>query len=289
LIPIPNPDLITPYIKGGELWYNNQNAGLPTEIPATEMLHYKGMVWDNPLKGMSSIAYHRERLGIIIAAEKTAAVTYKSGAKKFAISSSTDVNEGKQKLLKETLEMVMNDEAVSVVLPAGGKIEELSLSPVDADYINNANLGVQEINRMLGIPNSLNNLDGATKGSAEQEWQSFYSMTLLPDSKSNEQELRRKLFTEREKTIYSFKYSFNSLMRANATERFEIMGKAIRSGIMTPETAQDLEGLPRTEGSNQTYLDANLIPTNQYNEWIDSKITQNNSKQFPNPNGDNQL
>jgi HK97 family phage portal protein len=288
LIPFPNPDCLTPYVENSELWYRNTHPGFPQRIPGIDVVHYKGLTWDNPLWGISSIRYHSNRLGIILASEKTELNTSKSGGKKFAVSANNDITLPAQKLLKETLEMVMNDEAVSVALPAGGKIEELTLSPVDLDAINHYNMSVQDVNRMLGIPNSLNNLDGATKGSAEQEWQSFYSMTLMADATRNEAELKRKLLTEREKSTHYFKYSFQSMLRATAQERATVYGQLIRIGVMTPAMVQDREELPRTEGSDATYLDANLMPVDKFPEWIDAKINNLNSKIQPNPNGNNQ-
>lgn len=288
LVPIPNPDSLTPKVENGELWYYNTDPNFPKRIPGINIVHYKGMVWDNPLWGISSVRYHSQRLGIMIASEKTEAITSKSGGKKVAISATGAISLETQKLLKDSYDSVLADESSAIVLPPGGAIEELTMSPIDLDMINAHNMSVQDVNRMLGIPNSLNNLDGSTKGSAEQEWQSFYSMTLMYDATRNEAELRRKLLTERQKTSFYFKYSFNSMMRATSSDRIEYMGKAIRGGIMTPETAQDFEELPRTEGSNQTYLDANLIPVSKFEEWIDAKITNLTTKTQPNPNGNNQ-
>lgn len=288
LIPIPNPDSCTPYFEGNDLWYKCTQPGFPARIPGINIVHYKGLTWDNPLWGISPIKYHSMRLGIMLAAENTELSTSKSGGKKFAISATSNITEQQQLLLKQSLENVLNDESVSVALPAGGKIEELTLSPVDLDSINHYNMSVQDINRILGIPNSLNNLDGATKGSAEQEWQSFYSMTLMADATRNEGELRRKLLTEKEKRTYYFKYSFNSLMRADSATRIEYMGKAIRAGVMSPQTAQDFEELPRTDGSDQTYIDANLFLVDKMPELMDAKIINLTKQTQPNPDGNNQ-
>ncbi len=289
IVPFPNPDCVTPKVENSELWYYNTHPGFPKKIPATDIIHYKGLVWDNPLWGISPIRYHSNRLGIILAEENTELNTSKSGGKKFAVSSDREIKKEQQVLLKDSLENIFNDESLSTVLPPGAKIEELTMSPVDLDSINHYNMSVQDINRILGIPNSLNNLDGSTKGSAEQEWQMFYSQTLMADATRNEAELKRKLLTENEKRkSYYFKYSFNSLMRASSADRIEYMGKAIRVGIMSPQTAQDFEELPRTDGSDQMYIDANLFMVEKFPDLMDAKINNLNSKIQPNPDGENQ-
>ena len=288
LKPCTKPEsVIITETTSGDIFYTFTEINFPQNaIPSTDVLHFKGLAWKNPYYGISPIESHRERLGVIIAAEKASATTYKTGAKKFAVSSDSNINAAQQLLLKESLENVMNDTAISAVLPAGGRIEELSLSPADADYINAANLGVQEIGRILGIPNSFLNIDAGGK-TTEDEWNGFVSNTLLPDATNYEQEMTNKLLKETQIGTFFFKHSFNYLMRANSSARSEYYTKAISAGWMSPNDVAMLEDMQPVEGGDVRMTLSNLIPIEQMGKWIDSKIVANESKTINNPDGNN--
>ena len=278
LLPIA-PECVEPCVEGGELYYNVTHPGFPSKMPATEILHFKGMEWDNPLKGVSPIYIHRESLGTTLSANRYASKTYQTGRIMGIISSTLNLTTGQQETLRDTFEDVINGEASTTVIPGGGKFEQLSINPVDADYINYSNLSVEDINRMLNVPNKL---------VTEEEQIAFYTNTLLPDCVNFEQELDRKLLREDEQGIYYVKHQFNSLMRANATARSNFYTQALNNGSMSPNQIAALEDMPESEGGDEHYVQSNLVPIRQFPDWIESKINQNNSKQNPNPNGNNQ-
>jgi len=288
LIPVNDPDNVEIKVSPNfDIFYQIKETGFPTTpIPATDILHFKGLCFTSKYYGVSPIDAHKERLGIIMAAENAAAKTYKTGSKKFMVKAATAINNEQQKNLKVSLENVMNDDAVSGVMPPGASLEHISLSPVDADYINNANLGVQEIGRILGVPNSFLNIDAGGK-TTEDEWQGFLNNTLLPDSVNYEQELSAKLLKESQIGSYYFKHSFNSIMRANSAARSEYFTKAISAGWMSANEAAKLEGLPTVKGGDVRMTLSNLIPIEQMPDWIDSKIEANKNKTVNNPEGNN--
>lgn len=289
LVPIWNPDEVSVSLINGDIYYNynGQIKEIPTQIPGYDMIHLRGMTWENPLVGMSPIAYHAERLGIAIASEKSSGTTYRDNRLKFAISSSENIKPDQQKFLKNTLTDVLTGESDSLVLPPNGKIETLTLSPKDADFISNSQLTVNEIGRMFGVPNSMLNVDGGTKGSTEQDGLNFFNNTLYPDAISAEQEFAVKLLAENEKANYSFDHTFNSMKLADATTRADVYEKLRRQGVINANYIADSEEIPRPENGEIYFTDSNLVPTSQFEAWIDSKIQQNLNKQNPNPNGNN--
>lgn len=289
LIPIWNPDEVKVSLVNGSVWYEytGQVGEIPTRISGVDMIHLKGITWENPLVGLSPIAYHAERLGIAIASEKSSGVTYRDNRLKFAISSSDNIKPDQQKLLKTSLDDVLKGDGSSMVLPPNGKIETISLSPKDADFIANSQLTVQEIGRIFGVPNSYLNVDGQTKGSTEQDGLNFFNNTLFPDAISAEQEFAHKLLAENEKKTYAFDHTFNSMKLADATTRADVYEKLRRQGVINADFIADSEELPRPNNGEIYFTDSNLVPTSQFEAWIDSKIQQNLTKINPNPNGNN--
>jgi phage portal protein BeeE len=110
------------------------------------------------------------------------------------------------------------------------------------------------------------------KSSVEQQAQDFYVQTIMPLVTMMEQEMRRKLLREDEKGSYYFKFVFNSLLRADAKTRAEFYNMAIRGGWMNANTARGYEDMNAIPEGEQYFMEANLIPSNLSQDWVQSKI-----------------
>ena len=124
-------------------------------IPASDMLHYKGMCLDNPLVGVSPIVLHAETLGIDLAAISGNAGVYKNGVLKFLLTSEAQIKPEQAAPLKQSLDDVIDGAARSAVLPNGVKMERLSLSPDEAKYLETRKYDAEEIARIFGVPASM--------------------------------------------------------------------------------------------------------------------------------------
>ncbi len=169
----------------------------------------------------------------------------------------------------------------------GVKMERLSLSPEEAQYIEQRKFSAQEIARMFGVPSSMIGAnDGGVKSSVEQEFQDFYARTLLAYAINIEQEMGRKLLTEQDKPTMYFKFNFNSLLRATANDRADFYNKGIRGGWLSPNEArmwEDMNGY--TDGAGYM-VEANLIPADRMDEYMEAKIINLTNKALNNNNPD---
>ena len=220
------PQYVTPVMQDGLLFYKVSLAGYPSMVPATEMLHFKGMCGDNPLVGLSPVVLHAETLGIDLAAISQSAGVYKNGVLKFLLTSDAQIKIDQAGPLKKSLDDVIDGASRSAVLPNGIKMEKLSLSPEEAQYLETRKFSSEEIARIFGVPASMIGAKDGTMGSVEQEYQDFYARTLMSYAINIEQEMARKLLTENDKLTYYFKFNFNSLLRASANERADYYIKA---------------------------------------------------------------
>jgi HK97 family phage portal protein len=177
----------------------------------------------------------------------------------------------------------------STVLPQGVEMERLSLSPQEAQYIESRTFSAEEIARIFGVPASMIGAKEGIKSSVEQEYQDFYARTLMAYCKNIEQELNRKLLQEIDKPYYYFKFNFNSLLRASANDRADFYNKGIRGGWLSPNEARAFEDANGFEGGDTYYAEANLIPQQQFEAFMDAKIQQllASTSKNNNPNGNN--
>lgn len=279
---------VTPYMSDGELFYRVQQQGFPSVVPATDMLHFKGLSMDNVLVGKSPIQLHAETLGIDLAAIKSSASVYKNGTLKFLLKSAGQISEAQAKPLRQSLDDVIDGNLRSTVLPQGVEMERLSLSPQEAQYIESRTFSAEEIARIFGVPSSMIGAKDAGKTSVEQEYQDFYARTLMAYCKNIEQELNRKLLQEIDKPNYYYKFNFNSLLRASANDRADFYNKGIRGGWLSPNEARAFEDANGFEGGDTYYAEGNLVPQNQFADYIEAKIKNLLSKNIVNnPRGEN--
>jgi HK97 family phage portal protein len=266
------PQYVTPVMQDGLLFYKVTLAGYPGMIPATEMLHFKGMCGDNPLVGLSPVVLHAETLGIDLAAISQSAGVYKNGVLKFLLTSDAQIKIDQAGPLKKSLDDVIDGASRSAVLPNGIKMEKLSLSPEEAQYLETRKFSSEEIARIFGVPASMIGATAGIKSSVEQEYQDFYARTLMSYAINIEQELARKLLTENDKLTYYFKFNFNSLLRASANERADYYNKGIRGGWLSRNEARVYEDVNAFDGGDEYLIEANLMPSSQINAYMDAKI-----------------
>lgn len=283
------PQYITPVMQDGLLFYKVSQTGYPSIIPATEMLHFKGMCGDNPLVGLSPVVLHAETLGIDLAAISQSAGVYKNGVLKFLLTSDAQIKIDQAGPLKKSLDDVIDGASRSAVLPNGIKMEKLSLSPEEAQYLETRKFSSEEIARIFGVPASMIGAKDGTMGSVEQEYQDFYARTLMSYAINIEQEMARKLLTENDKLTYYFKFNFNSLLRASANERADYYNKGIRGGWLSRNEARVYEDVNGFDGGNEYLIEANLMPSSQINAYMDAKIEQllSSANKNNNPDGVN--
>ena len=252
------------------------------------MLHFKGLSMENVLVGKSPIQLHAETLGIDLAAIKSSAAVYKNGTLKFLLKSQGKIDEAQAKPLRQSLDDVIDGNKRSTVLPSGVEMERLSLSPQEAQYIESRSFSAEEIARIFGVPASMIGAKDGIKSSVEQEYQDFYARTLMAYCKNIEQELQRKILQEIDKPNYYFKFNFNSLLRASANDRADFYNKGIRGGWLSPNEARAFENANGFEGGDVYYAEGNLVPQNQFGEYIEAKIQNLLSKNITNnPRGEN--
>lgn len=285
------PQYVTPVMQDGLLFYKVSLAGYPPMIPATEMLHFKGMCGDNPLVGLSPVVLHAETLGIDLAAISQSAGVYKNGVLKFLLTSDAQIKIDQAGPLKKSLDDVIDGASRSAVLPNGIKMEKLSLSPEEAQYLETRKFSSEEIARIFGVPASMIGASAGIKSSVEQEYQDFYARTLMSYAINIEQELARKLLTENDKLTYYFKFNFNSLLRASANERADYYNKGIRGGWLSRNEARLYEDVNGFNGGEEYLIEANLMPSSQINAYMDAKIANlmASADKNNNPDGVNNL
>lgn len=285
IIPI-HPRYVKPVPYEDDLFYRIELQGHPKVVHHTDMIHWKGLCYDNIYEGINPIEWHAQELGIFIASEKSSARFYKAGAKKFALTSSQGKNlePAMKESLKLDIEKVLNNEANTLVIPNDIKLDYLTVTPQEAEYLNSLKNGAVEVARMLNIPAYI--LDAGETGdksSAEQDSINFYQMTLHPKTTDFQQELAYKLLLNPNEY---FKFNFDSLLRADAKTRSEVELNRKQLGWSDNEI-RAIEDQNAYDGGDRRYANLNQIPKDIEDAYYKAKMVSMEKGSINNPDGNN--
>lgn len=285
-IPI-HPSKVKPVVVDNDLFYSVNSPGFPDVVHHTDMIHWRGLCYDNLIEGISPIQAHAQTLGINLSAEKSQARSNKTNAKKFIITGDglRGLDGSVKQSLKQDLDDVLNDRSNSFALPNNVKLDFMTMTPAELEFLQQRKYGAIDIARILGIPASmLDASEGGNKSTVEQESLNFYTLTLHPLTTQFQQELEYKLIG---KPGEYYRFNFNSLMRADVSTRVEVYSKMKQFG-WTDNEIRALEDWDTYDGGDRRYANLNQIPKDLEDEYYAAKIeAMRKTNMNNNPAGNN--
>lgn len=273
----PYPECMTVSIIGGQLWY--KYPGVPEAMSSDEILHFAGMSW-NGIVGMSPITYQRETIGLGIAQKTYSNKFYSNGTNMGGIVEVPNVlGDTAYKRLKESFDdksQGLSNAHKAILLEGGAKYNKMSITPVDAQYVESRKLTKEDICGIFRVPpHMIANLDRATFSNIEQQSIEFISNTMTPYITSCENELDSKLFSPSELAKYYVKFNVNSHMRGDATARSNYYYRMWLMGALNPNEVRELEDLNKIEGGDTYFVPVNVQQLTELNN-INNNQNQNN-------------
>lgn len=147
------------------------------------------------------------------------------------------------------------------ILGGGVTWQQLSFSPVDAQFLESRTFTVQEIARMFGlhglfllVPSG----DSLTYSTTESLFRLTLTMTIAPTYLERiEQAFSRMLPAGR-----TARFNTDQLLRADLTARYSAYEVGIRAGFLRPEDVRKLEGMEPLPANFQPVNGNGVIPAN---------------------------
>ncbi|KQS45921.1 hypothetical protein ASG38_15030 [Flavobacterium sp. Leaf359] len=244
-----------------------------TRLLADEVLHFKGFSL-NGIVGISVISYAAIQMGMALEVQEFSATSIANkGVRTGVVETEKAVTEGKGKIIegwKNAMQAAGPDRVV--VLDDGLKFKPITITPQEAQIIEMARFGVEDIARWFNIAlHKIKSMQASTNNNIEQQTIDYSTDTMLPHVTNFEQEFAKKLYTESEKQQgYFIKGNMNVLLRADSNSRANYYAKAINFGWATRNEVRSLEELNSLPG-----LDDPLTPANTLTmEQIDANLKQ---------------
>lgn len=211
------------------------------EIPRQNMLHIPSPA----LHGWGLVHDARDPIGLCLVMERHASRLFGNGARPSGLLSLKGVVSPDALTKAKAAWQAAhggNNSGGTAVVPAEAAWQALTLTSVDAQFLELRKNQVNEIARVFGVPpHLLYEMDRAIKSNAEQMGQEFVTYSLMSWISRWEGEVRLKLFTPEERATYTAEFLTDGFARADLASRMDSYGKAIAARILNPNEVRAFE------------------------------------------------
>jgi HK97 family phage portal protein len=275
---VPWEDVIDIIKKDGDLIYKIK--GHAKAYLSSEVLHYKGFT-HNGIVGVGAITYAAQNMNIAIEVQNFSATNFESKGVRQGFISTDKVLGGKEnpdakKAIREGWRNAMAERSADrvVVLDEGMTFTPIAITPQEAQIVEMAKFGIEDIARWFNIPlHKIKSMGNSTNNNIEQQSLDYAVDCIHPYVTNIEQEDGKKLFTKKEKEAGFYIHgNLNVLLRADIKSKGEYYSKMANSGIHSRNEIRALEDMnPGPELLNEF-----LTPVNTFTE----KQIENNLKRI---------
>ncbi|MDB5616158.1 phage portal protein [Tardiphaga sp.] len=235
--------------------YSVQENGKARPIDRQNILHLPSP----SLSGMGLAHDAREAIGLLLVLERHANQLFANSARPSSILSvkgtgtvppSADML---AKIRAAWLAAFGNGKSGgTAVLPSEVDWQQVTLSSVDAQFLEIFRFYIEQISRHFRVPpHILYELGRATWGNSEEMNQQFLDGTLMKWITAFEGEVRLKLFDREERDTYFAEFLTDGFVRANYSARMEGLSKGIAARIICPNEAREILNKPPYVGGDK--------------------------------------
>ena len=233
-------------------WADEQGV-MHRSLPA-EMLHLRHRLGPDGVLGVSPIQAARGVVEMAIKEVEHGNETFTNGAKllgvlkvpgKLSPTQKGDIKEGWQ----------TNRSGQTPILEHGAEFQQLSMSLVDAQWLESRKFSVEEVARLFRVPPPIiGHLVDSNYSTASELARQWIAMGLSRPLVMWEQAVSIKCLTSAGRRTYTVEHDYEGLLRGSSLERAQFYQSAITAGWMDKDEVRRMEYLPKQEGgpSGQT-------------------------------------
>lgn len=217
---------------------------VPIMVPDYDILHVRGMTFDGVV-GLSPLAQLREAIGIAIAGEEMSAKMLANGAQPGGVlkhpKTLTQPVADRLRSTWNSRYAGSGNAGSTVILEEGMEFQALGMTSVDAQFLEQRKLTIEEIARGFRVPlHMIGMLDRMTNNNVEALTRAYYDQTLMPMLEAFEAEFAR-AFNLPENVYVEF--DVKRLLRADFKTRQEGYRTMFQSGALMPNEWRIDEGM----------------------------------------------
>jgi HK97 family phage portal protein len=262
LLPLMSAQVEVELMRDGSLVYTYRDGAENVRVYSPENVWHLKLP-GNGMIGMSPLDYARNSISLAIAGEDWASRLVGNGGKPTGVLMYDRIlsTEQREQIREKFKDLREGTAEALVVLEAGMKYEQVSLSPQDVQLLQARRFQIEDIARFFNVPSVLiNDTSGSTVwGSGiEQIITGWYKLGFRPELERIEQSIVANLLTEIERETISVEFDFEELLRTDFNTRVTTGAKAVNAGLMTRNEWRKREWLPEMPGADELTAQVNL-------------------------------
>lgn len=274
------------------VYVHRVDSGREIQIELSDILHVPGLSTDG-LRGLSVIAHARNAIGLGLATEKFGSKFFSNGANLNGVIQhpNTFKDEETKRKFRESWQKVYSgtDNALkTAVLEMGMEYKSIGIPPEDAQFLETRKFSVNEIARWFNLPpHMLKDLERATFSNIEQQGIEFVIHSLRPWLVKWEQELERKLLSERQKRSgkWEIKFNVNALLRGDSEAQGRFIDQMIKNGVYSINDGRKYLDMNKVDGGDRHFIQRDRMPLDRYDEFVDKTVNEDETNPSTRHNG----
>lgn len=273
LLPMLSTNVVMTQSKDYSINYVfTDNDGKKIPLKQNQVLRITGFTIDG-INGISPIEYHRQTIGISIAADNYSALNFKNGAKHTGIleSDSHFSSDDVARRVRESWDESFggSNAGKTALLEDGLKWKATNQTNRDLQYIETLKYRVEDIARIFRVqPHKIGHLEKSTNNNIEHQGAEFLTDTMMPWFIRWEQSIARDLLGREASKTYFAQFMVEGMLRGDLAARGEFYSKAVGGPWMAGNEVRARENLNSVDGHDEI-----LTPLNMAGEHNNEEIS----------------
>lgn len=263
IVPL-DPSCVTEFINrdDGLLWYEVRGESKTMYVSNLDMLHVKHIRGPSRWRGLSPLKVLANTIKYDKAVQEFS-LSEMEKKESFILKYAANVDKDKRDRIIADFKRFYKENGGILFQEPGVELTELKKQYFASDTLASERITRSRVANVFNVPVTfLNDTEGGSSASSEQQMIQFVNMTLLPIVRQYEHEFNRKLLTreDRKRGMY-FKFNLGGLLRGDTAARTQFYQAMLRSGGFTPDEVRMLEDVaPRGGKSAEQWISGDLYP-----------------------------
>ena len=229
--------------------------------------------------GLSPIAYHKNAIGLGLAAEQFGAAFFGNGARPDGIITFDGKMEPEQKKQKieswNAQHRTAKKGSKLAVLDQGQKYQAITVPPEHAQFIETRRYTVEDICRIFNVPPAL--VGGSMgKEDIEQITLNFRVYGMRPMLRRWEYAINRQLLTESQKQVLFAEFFIQELLAADLHAKSNFLTAMLGWGVWNINEVRGEFNMNPIQGGDRHFVPMNMVPLDRLDEMLEKGMQAKN-------------
>lgn len=269
-----HPSAVKPKrLDSGQVIYEYKDGIKSRTFDRDSLFHVPSMaIGSDMITGLSPVAYHRNAIGLTLAAEEFGGSFFGNGAVPSGfIEYEGTMTPEQKKAAGESFNRKGKRQAAKIgILDQKRKFTAISMPMEDAQFLETRKFQVSDIARIWECPSPLiNDNERSTFSNVEQLSLNFRIYTMRPMYRRWEAAFNRQCLTAAQKASLFVEFLIEELLTADLNAKGVYLRTLFGMGMLSPNEGRGYLNLNPIEGGDRYFLPMNMVPADKVDEMLE--------------------